>query len=390
MGQSLYMRLLRQQSTPERSNLENFLTEGLCDLLNRLTGQQQRELLAALLGANSLPPQGRDSAIRWKTQQTVFIQDYNYKRPDLIGYLDGKPVYLVEVKVAAAFTHGRTQKTQETERKEPVDAHQLEMYGQWLAETNTEAQLVLLTWRSKAPDDFLGAESTQKYGVAARHCITWQNVHDKLAKRKDLPLANDFRTFLQEVAVATDAPNRQDFARLELFMDGASTRIRNFMMTIRTRLSTEFPAGMKWKAEASYQSDGYVEEPENRLIWAWGFLEGRTSDYICWGMYFPTEEDIPWGWKAAFPDIPRRPVSFVSAAFKQPADANRLLAGIPTDPHWLRCFGGKVSSENEFPCLAVTPLEDLLAQAEPAEAVYEWIKSRFAEVLNAASKLGKA
>lgn len=387
MGASLYSRLLKQQSTDKRGNLENFLTEGLCDLLNRLTGQQQRELLAALLGADSLPPQGRDSAIRWETQQTVFIPQYGNKRPDLLGYLDGKPVFLVEVKIAAAFTYGRTQ---EEEVNEPVDVHQLQMYGQWLAEANPAGRLVLLTWRSKAPDDFLHATSDPKYGVAARHCITWQQVHDQLARRQGFPLGKDYREFLQEVDVATDAPDRQDFALLELFMEGASTRIRNFMKTARTRLSSEFPAGMKWGAEASYQSAGYVEEPQNRLIWAWGFLDRKTSDYIYWGIYFPTDDEIPWGWKAAFPGIPRRPVIFVGMAMALPDEANRLLAEIPVAPHWQRCTGGKVSTKEESPCLAVVPLEDMLAQTEPAEAVYNWIKSRFAEVLNAASILVKA
>lgn len=384
MARSLFSRLLKQQSTDKRSNLENYLTEALCEVLNRLSGEQQRSVLTALLGSNALPPHGRDKAIRWETQQTVATR-HGFKRPDLMGYQDKKPVFLVEVKVDAAFTSGRESGEDQISGE---DVHQLVMYGQWLQEANPDAQLVLLTWKSAPPADYL-QEGVFGYGTRHRHRIYWQNVYDALAKVHTVPFVADFRSFLEEEFLAMDTPNRQDFALLELFLDGPYARVKKLMSTTRERLSTEFSSGLNWKREASYMPDGYQALPENQLIWAWGVLDRPTYDYIYWGIHFPSDKDTAWGWKATFPNMPRRPVIFVSMALELPTDGNDLLHHIPTGATWMRTAEGEVSEVDDSPVIAFAALEEFLAKEDPAEEMYAWVKGRFDELMQAVGKLSK-
>ncbi len=53
---SLYSRLLKNKNTEERSNLENFLTEMLCDFLNRISTKETKEFLRQVLNLTEEEP----------------------------------------------------------------------------------------------------------------------------------------------------------------------------------------------------------------------------------------------------------------------------------------------------------------------------------------------
>lgn len=384
MRQSLYARLLRQQSTPKRSNQENFLTEGLCDLLNRLSGIQQGKLLARLLPEAALPQLSAKAAIQWETQQSVRVEGGgSSKRPDLIGYLDGTPAFLVEVKVSAGFTAGRM----ENDARETIPARQLEMYGQWLHKANPEGHLVLLSWRSRPPETFSEVAQSHGYGTRNRHTIAWQQVYEALALFPAVPLAAEYRIFLQEEGIAMDAPSRRDFALLELFLDGASGRIRGLMRGLREELRKKHPLGVEWGKGEKDQAAGYAESAANHCIQSWAVLS-NTQGAITWGIHFPQGEDIEWRWQTEYPPGQlSKPVVFVFFCSSDPAEGTRMLACRPASDIWMHPASGKVTEKEGNSVMAVTPLEGILDRPDPAGTMFEWVDKRFQELLDAAARL---
>lgn len=96
MSGSLFSRLWMYQSTPERTKLENFLTEILCDYLNRLRGEQMKEFLRSVfLPAGASWYRGEEdcdeTAIIWKTQCRI-PRPARSIQPDLIGWQGDRPV----------------------------------------------------------------------------------------------------------------------------------------------------------------------------------------------------------------------------------------------------------------------------------------------------------
>ena len=93
MTVSIYQRLFKYQQTADRSNLENFCTEILCDYLNRISQETTNSFLKDVLLSGKPELVRREvsealltssSKIHWITQQSVQIGGTN-KYPDLVG-----------------------------------------------------------------------------------------------------------------------------------------------------------------------------------------------------------------------------------------------------------------------------------------------------------------
>ena len=102
----IYSRLYKYRDRPSGSPLENFLTEALADIFNRLPMSIQTEFLIWMM-PESCRSRLRDKCMDGKPikaeTQVPIVAAGSVKRPDIIVYLDDEPLILIEVKVDAAL-----------------------------------------------------------------------------------------------------------------------------------------------------------------------------------------------------------------------------------------------------------------------------------------------
>ena len=206
----IYSRLYMYRDRPSGSPLENFLTEALADIFNRLPMPIQTEFLVWML-PRSCSGRLRDKCrggkkLKAVTQSTFFAAG-SMKRPDIIIDIDKEPIILIEAKVNAALQ-------QHTLEGGPVEGdvskisfqNQLTTYSEWIGckcKGDWPGAVVFLTHRTRAPDGFEndGREGNSVIGVTR----TWKDIGDWLANNPDLnksetthrALATDFNLFLE-------------------------------------------------------------------------------------------------------------------------------------------------------------------------------------------------
>ena len=316
---SIYKRLLKYQESDIRSNLENYLTEVLCDYLNRLSNVDIKSFIRGIVFHQCKntciesffkvhPFDGKKQNIEWKTQYSINVSG-TIKYPDLLGFINKKPAILVEVKIDAGFTERIHQDVLGNE----VITPQLKDYGNWLNYKNPDGVLVLLSHLTTPPDDYL--ETTGNYGVKLRNYIKWQQIYNWLKEQKHNSkpcLTNDFINFLRECNMAIESPNSIDLSVLEIFVSGAGETINNMMKFTREELEKKFIKNMNWGKEKSYlTNDGlYAIDYKQKAVWSWVLLDSKEYSYIGWGICYPNENNA-WGWKDFFPNLPKKPFVFI-------------------------------------------------------------------------------
>lgn len=227
---SLYGRLFTYRERPDRSPVEDFLTEGFADLLGRLPDCVARDLILVMLGrgvdvemelANVWSP---GTSARWSTQKVIAGG-----RLDLLLEIDGRAALVVESKVAAGFQRHNDNDTGRSR-------HQLETYSEWIgkaADPRWGGALILLTHYTPAPPNFLKACGT--YECRHRGVTRWADLSRRLSTLIRLPehagtgwalLAGEFVNFLKELNMDSELANSQDLAALQIYIASAD-RIRN-------------------------------------------------------------------------------------------------------------------------------------------------------------------
>lgn len=365
---TIYKRLLKYQESNARSNLENYLTEALCDYLNRLSPIRKKGFITKVIfqGCNEshiqtfLKRHNSDietNIIDWKTQYSINISGTT-KYPDLLCLINRKPAIIVEVKIGAGFTH----RIHEDKSENTVITPQLKDYGSWLHSKNEHAVLVLLSHLTKPPDDFL--KQSENYGVRQKNFINWQQIYNWLkteAKDTDICLTNDLMNFLKECSMASESPNVTDLSVLEIFVAGTGEKINNMMKFTREELEKKFSPNMDWgKEKSSFVSDGlYTIDYKQKAVWSWVLLDSKEYSYLGWGICYPDEED-EWGWRYFFPDIPKKPFVFIglfSEASTVKENYNKSLSYRPDNWLWNNnldsddtpdLIGIKIRDLNEF------------------------------------------
>jgi len=367
---SLYSRLKKYQDTSERESLENYLTEGLCDLLNRMDRERQRAFLSTTIptctALQEIP------RLKWKTQVSISMSAKSHY-PDLIGYAKGKPVVVVEVKVGAAFT--QSQKENEDGSKELLS--QLQRYGQWLhAENAGSGILILLSAFTQPPADFLD-EEPDEYAIKERHATTWQRVFEQLDTQEGVPLERDYKQFLEEAKVAVNNPTRKDFSILELYLDGPYERITHALKSIRAQLAREYPNSFNWGRDEKPQSLGFQYEWQNASATNWAMLPKTKDAYFHWGVKFPVDVNLQSSWASEHPQLEKSIGVFFGISADYEEDDEALKKAAPSG--WSISM---VDSGNcEYPVICFTPLDTILEGDNFAEECFNWLKLRFDEGL---------
>lgn len=277
----IYSRLSRYRDTPSLSQSENFLTEALADLFNRLPLQIRIEFLVWMLPSSC---SGRlrnkckeGKQIKALTQVSIVVAGL-VKRPDMIVYLDSKPLVLFEVKVDAA-----------------LQEHQLKTYSVWMGSQcsgDWPGAVVFLTHRTRAPDGFEndGRKDNSVIGVAR----TWNYIGGWLANNLDLnqsemthcALASDFSHFLERQGLMTDFMTLRHLAATELFMPAYRALAHTFDTVIR-EIALKYP---KSKG-GNFHTDFWLD---NSYI-GWYYLNSSLNPvgskfWISVGIWFPGQK----------------------------------------------------------------------------------------------------
>ncbi len=277
---NLFSRLYKYQSSDVRSQLENFCTEGICDILNRMSHEQQRNFLKGL----SVPFHS-DEPIVWQTQYSICTEG-STRYPDLVGIVDDSVAYIIEVKIDAKFTTGIDEKGD--------DISQLEIYDRWLgnhASKEYAPTLILLTNKTLPEQAFLEPES-QKYRVSERRVFFWQNVYDQLSTAADICYVEDYKQFLKQQGLAMDLPTRQDFAVMELLYSGAGRRLEGLMESVFEKLRQKYGDEALFNWNKSRRGGGKADW-DSAICWSWVVLNKSQYQYFYWGIQFP-ELDVEW------------------------------------------------------------------------------------------------
>ncbi|WP_274370011.1 hypothetical protein [Morganella morganii] len=274
----LFSRLYKYQSTDKRSQLENFCTEGFCDILNRMTKEQQHNFLIKMgVCADS------DTKIKWQTQYTITDAEGKSRYPDLVGLVDNFVRYLIEVKINACFTQG-------------VDINgnslsQLQIYDRWLSAHSPDASagtLILLTDKTMPEQSFKDISSSD-FGIKNRKLWYWQSVFEQLTMVSDIPHVEDYKQFLSNQGLAMDLPTRQDFAVMELLYSGAGRRLDGLTKSVFDRIKQKYSAEtlFNWGAEDKYRHGGSSANWQGAICWSWVMLRREPYHYFYWGIQFP-------------------------------------------------------------------------------------------------------
>ena len=377
MKHSLFQRLYRAQATDRRENLENFLTEMLCDSLNRMGLNGQKKLLYRLF-KNEVDILSSILPLNWESQYSI-PWDGSTKYIDLIGFSSGVPVILIECKIGASFTQHHSSGEDFEEDTEILD--QLTVYGRWLYTKNTNAVLVLLTKNTPPPPGFIGGHGTNSYGVSHRSCISWQDVYEAHESVKNYPLTQDIQRFMESQGVAMDQPTRNDFSILELYLSGPADRVSAMMEDLRNQLKSNYgDVRINWGKEASYQQDGFQSVYDDSVIWGWAFLKEPLNAYIAWGFHFPNKERSgEWHMERFFDGaMPNYPYLFVGAASDFHAGITELQDRL--DATWMKADG--VGWNGDFAAIKVRPLYEILNSENVRESCMGWVNELFGSALS--------
>lgn len=388
---SLYTRLFTYRERDGQKPLENFLTEALADVLNRLPPVELREFIAGLLLPTGASfswlddlAQGNNARL-WKTQvQADFGGDRN--RPDLVFYVDAKPVVVVEVKVDAALGGGSKRAARGIGDAHPARAaepdesgpaiDQLDRYGRWLcsaAANEREAVLVLLSRSTEAPGRL--REKARATAPCWRHTRwhevwRWLRAHGRSPADAPGPswkdLCAELADFLEERNMSSEFMSPHDLAAVQVAI-GSVDRVANTFDRVGKAVKQELgELAVQGTPGLDYKSEGGV-------IIGWLYLRKPQKGYwsINWGIRFP--EVGSWWKDMNLPDADRVH-AYVLLAHER--GNGPLLDKLPKGklPQ-----GWWTSADNEL--VAIQPLHQFPAAPEDlASELTSWTRGKVAEI----------
>lgn len=389
---SIYKKLLKYQSTKDRSNLENYSTEILCDFLNRLSEKDSFKFIRDVIFLEKRSSNFEKFILKhknlkgnyeivWQTQYSIVISE-TIKYPDLVGFINNKPAIIIEVKINAGFTS----RTHEDKEGNIIQISQLVDYGNWLNNSNEYGVLVLLSHLTPPPFDFL-AEG-KKYGVAERSYITWGRIFHWLNKLQGCFLSNDFKEYLLESNMAIESPKREDFSIIEMIISGSGKKIGDMMTFIRTELEKKNHKNMSWGKEKNIlNSELYAVEYDQKMLWSWVILDTSEYSFIAWGICFPDGSDA-WSWSKLISDLPTEPFVFIGLFSEGECVIDKYNKYLKVLPETWNSSNNLTDIDSDLLSIRFMPLHKFTSfKEDTTEKVFEFIDTGFQEVAKLVNKL---
>ena len=288
---SLYGRLFTYRAREKRNPLEDFLSEALADLLNRLPFDFAIVVVTRLIGQAELPAAleriwTANTLVEWKTQETL----PNRKIVDVVLYLSGIPVLVIENKVSAGFQQ-HAHSSDESEAATSV--HQLETYCRWIGEQALDGwkgAVVLLTHSTPAPDGFL--ENQTLFSCEHRSVVRWSDLTRLIARlaaeqtddqTRWTLFAYELISFLKERNMSEELMTSNDLAALNVFLpstDRIEATVNHVWLGLRPL----------WRPFCQQTAQTVVYSTDYGCIWAFRYLKfvGLTvNGSFNFGIRFP-------------------------------------------------------------------------------------------------------
>ena len=389
-----YERLFKYRSTDKHTRLKNYLTEALCDLLNRIgeeNAQAQVNIVQSLFACCNYVKK-----VKFITQSQIRLSSGKSRIPDLAGWSDDKNfslVCLVEVKVGVGFTGetmgGAVAQDEEGTPLREEGSHQLKAYGEWIKENRYDgAKLVLLTHRTPPPPDFL--EKNGKYGVPIgdRQTLRWQAVYNALVAHAESghsysALIKDFCHFLQTQGIAMATVTAPELHALVSFIStGAANSVQRFMNSLRDQcegIAHDNSIACSRGQGLNFQYGGQFVSDHTLIGWVNVKVKNRSAQ-IAWGFHFdvcPTDEDSDPFWFRKLFKIPQGSGVFLNLVYDEEILFPDVLppdeVWYPQGRDWYPCEKG---AKAQTPAVAYMRFE----APDNTEEIGPWLLEKFTDV----------
>lgn len=415
MTESLYGRLFRYRERPNSAPLENFLTEALADLLNRMPRAEAMEAVERLFlqsaesrtAWRAFLAKNLDTEFTWSTQVDLDVGGRPF-RPDLALEASGAPVMIVENKITARLAKHRAAiaggedgaaHTNDTDSA-GNGRNQLQTYGKGLADLCDSAAewkgaLVFLTYACAPPADFADG-NVAAYGVPWQSVTHWPAVwrwlnalraldiraEERASVATSAPwrtLAVELAEFLEEKCMSAEYMTHFDLAAAHVFVASAE-RFNATFNAIWQRLKTSIERSRKpivRKARDENESVFSVRSDWG-VIWEARGIKDRPGWWTGWGIRFPELG----GQLFEGASLPTEAYAFVGISCDDP----QLPALDVKHKHLLPKGWTVVSGTNEL--VAARALHEFSAASDRMTSeLAEWMSQRIEEVAPAVIQL---
>lgn len=185
-----------------------------------------------------------------------------------------------------------------------------------------------------------------------------------------------------------DAPKREDFSTLDLYLRGAGERIQHLMEESRSFLEQKYKDDQRinWGDGRNTQrmAGGFGTHYEDSLIWSWAACAAQPYTDIVWGFRFPTDERVPeFNWDGLFDESPRQPFALVGIGVTSHTEDQ--LKGIRDKLPESRWKMAHDYPPQSYFLLAVAhrPLDEFLTAPDIRRDFVSWVEGRFVEACEA-------
>jgi len=407
---SLYANLFRFRERQNHRPLENFLTEALADLLNRMPKDAVVEFVSdLLLSGDNLSCKAwltyihTKERLNWITQKSV-----GSGRLDLLLEADGIATLIVENKIGAKVseqeTHDDTDEPVtdatecDSEEPESFNNNQLMVYGTWLRGQRSNetwgGALVLLTLRTPPPTNF--GRGDVKYGVRCQTVCNWRQLWQWLNRNKTMDsgrssgdkdkeawriFCKELAAFLEENDMNESMLTQRDIAAMEISLP--TWRIMEDLLNRCTAAAKEQLSNNDLKTKTKRAEPEIVGE--NMEYRDWVYLRPPSAPvgmYVMWGVHFPEAST----WPKTIQPYPYRPHVFVWIGRDGDVPLpDKLLSSIPRPDkpdEWHVTRDGEESvifatrPLHEFP----TKVGEVNEKGIEIEEIVDWVRGRVREL----------
>ncbi len=392
---SIYQRLFKYRERSSRSPREDFLSEALVDLLNRIPKQELLLLIDKLFIRKDRDKKRWETHLKnypnaslsWYTQRAIEFENARARLDIVLCDENHDVLLIVENKINAVHQKHAISDLGPSLEAQQEYRSQLVTYGRWLlshrAGNEWDGALVLLTHATLAPEGF--ADGSALYGVSCQSVLKWSEVWSWLRQyqqsgvmdkaslqneaRARFTLASELAELLEEWEMNAEVITQFDLAAAEIFAQ-SSARVGETFARIRPRVLRALDGLSSYAHDTwDFDSDGavvadsiFITEPQERKNKTW---------YAAWGVRFPTKSR--W-WNELEPALPASNHAYVCIRNERKGfpGFRKLTPLIPVD--WLEATSGaEIVIGQSLSCFPQTP-------DEMTEAMGSWMALKLDEI----------